>query len=110
MCKWNKWGDTRIDPCMRTFIKQLNGSLNNHLKIIACCCGHNKYPMSIIVTNGVIIWDLVSGVEIPRKVKFYKRDKQGYYFIPEISNFINKNKDRELEKIFGEELKIRIKG
>ena len=92
--------DLRIDPCMRTFIKQLNGSLHNHLKILACCCGHNKYPMSIIITNGIIIWDLVSGVEIPRKIKFYKRDKQGYYFIPEISNFINK--DKEMEKVFGE--------
>ena len=50
---------------------------------LACCCGHKKYPMTIVVTNGKIIWDLISNEIIPRKKRFYIKDKQGYYFIPE---------------------------
>ena len=30
------------------------------------------------------IFDLISEVDIPRKKKFYKKDKQGYYYIPEV--------------------------
>jgi len=28
-------------------------------------------------------FELFSGKIIPRKIKFYKKDKQGYYYIPE---------------------------
>lgn len=45
MCKWNKWGDTRIDPCMRELIKFLE---IKHKPILSCC-GHGKYKPSIIV-------------------------------------------------------------
>lgn len=93
MCKLNKRNDSRrIDPCMKTFIKQLNDlfliNKIKPLKIVSCCCGHNKYPMTIIVKTGwgkfVTTYDLVSGRSIPRKKKFYKKDKQGYYYIPEV--------------------------
>jgi len=40
--------------------------------------------MTIVVTNGKINWDLISNNIIPRKRKFYKKDKQGYYYIPEV--------------------------
>ncbi len=82
MCKLNKWGKTRIDPCMRQVIQILR-ELN--VKTLACCCGHGKYPMTIVI-NGVgdRYFDMVSGAEIPRKKKFYKKDKQGFYFIPEV--------------------------
>ena len=64
-----------------------------HLKIVACCCGHQKYPITILVknnsmpnskVNGNMIYDFCTGIEIPRVKKFYKRDKQGYYYIPEV--------------------------
>ncbi len=84
MCKWNKWGDTRIDPCMREFIKNLNMSLVGTVKVVSCCCGHGKYPMTIVVNDYGLTYDLVSGKKIPRKKKFYKRDKQGIYYIPEV--------------------------
>jgi hypothetical protein len=86
MCKVDiKNGDTRIDPCMRQLIEYLN-ALN--VKTIACCCGHFRYPMSIVIESP---WDkkpfeVLSKTDIPRKRKFYKRDKQGYYFIPEVCN------------------------
>lgn len=84
MCKLNKWGDTRIDPCMRQVIKNLK-ELN--VKTLACCCGHGKYPMSIVVDIGIIgllPLEIFSNTMMERKKKFYKKDKQGYYFIPEV--------------------------
>ncbi len=85
MCKWNKWGDTRIDPCMKYLIDFLQ---NSGIKTLACCCGHGKYKMTIVVKHfsGNTFWDIMSNTLIPRKRKFYKRDKKGVYYIPEVSN------------------------
>lgn len=86
MCKFDQKNDSRrIDPCMRKFVENLKLSLKSDIKILACCCGHCEYPMTIIVGLGEKLrWDLVSGKYIARKKKFYKKDKQGYYFIPEV--------------------------
>lgn len=97
MCEWSKHGDTRIDPCMREFVKWLG---NKHTTILSCC-GHGKYPMSVIVkeyeTVGIkrfiIFKEIFSGIVLrvkedplkPDPKKFYKRDKEGYYYIPEVS-------------------------
>jgi len=87
MCKWSKWGDTRIDPCMKCFIDYFNSYCADRLTILACCCGHSKYPMSLVVKDkNNNIFEMFSGIEIPRPVRFYKRDKQGYYYIPEVQN------------------------
>ncbi|MDP4039850.1 MAG: hypothetical protein Q8P57_04710 [Candidatus Pacearchaeota archaeon] len=52
----------------------------------ACCCGHGKYPMTIIVKNIKSEFvEIVSGKKIPRKKRFYLKDKQGYYYIPELN-------------------------
>jgi hypothetical protein len=57
-------------------------------KVISSCCGHKKYPMTIVIqlrgfdTN----IELLSNKLIHRKRNFYKRDKQGYYYIPEVVN------------------------
>lgn len=83
MCKKTqfKYCPSKIDPCMINLIDfmQFNG-----IKTLACCCGHRKYPMTIVCDWGGMNFDIVSRTEIPRKKKFYKRDKQGYYFIPEV--------------------------
>ena len=76
----------RIDKCMRNAIAALSCS---GVKILACCCGHSKYHMSIgyspaKVNGEPIIFELFSGKMIRRKRKFYKRDKEGYYYIPEV--------------------------
>ena len=87
MCKLNKKNDgRRIDPCMKEFIRNLNLCLSETTQIVSCCCGHGKYPMTIIVKNYRLIYDLVSDKIILRKKKFYKKDKQGYYYIPEVKN------------------------
>lgn len=87
MCKLNPKNDSRfIDPCMVNLINILNSLLPYHLVIKACCCGHRKYPMTIVIRNTTrrFNYELLTQVDIPRKVKFYKRDKQGYYYIPEV--------------------------
>jgi len=73
----------RIDGCMGNLIRLLKV---HNIKTLACCCGHGRYQPSIILKedNGEI-FDLMSGQTIPRKTKFYKRDKQGYYYIPEVN-------------------------
>jgi len=87
MCRAVKYKNTsnvRIDKCMRKLIKNLKTYTN--LEIVGCCCGHKKYPLTIIIKFDEEFLDLVSGVIIPRKRNFYKKDKQGYYFIPEVEN------------------------
>ncbi len=69
---------------MVNFIKFLKISCD--VNTIASCCGHGKYPMTIVAkfNNDVQPYvEIMSGISIPRKRNFYKRDKQGYYFIPE---------------------------
>lgn len=86
MCKWNKWGDTRIDPCMREYIKMINKTLLKIYETKSCCCGHGKYPRTVVVglkKGGDYCFDLISGQMIYRKAKFYKRDQKGVYYIPE---------------------------
>jgi hypothetical protein len=92
MCEKKKGLHNRIDFCMRTFIENLKmfGRKSDYV-IVASCCGHKKYPMTIVILDkNWRVFDLVSGVVIPQKRNFYKKDEQGYYFIPEvISNQLN---------------------
>ena len=83
MCKLNKWGNTRIDPCMRKVIHNLN---KQGIKTLMCCCGHGKYPTSIIINIGlskILPLEIFSGIQLEGKKKFYKKDKDGYYYISE---------------------------
>jgi len=84
MCKFNpKNNGRRLDPCMKSFIINLNEA---GIDTFGCCCGHKKYPMTVICReiNSTTYYDLISGIIIPRKKKFYKKDKDGYYYIPEV--------------------------
>lgn len=85
MCKKKqfKYCQKEIDECMKNiceFIDEHSGYL-----VRACCCGHGKYPPTIVVTAGSVNREIFSGKEIERVFKFYKKDKQGYYYIPEVS-------------------------
>jgi len=90
MCKWNKHGNKRIDPCMIKLVEFINS--HPEVRTLACCCGHGKYDMSIIIkyTTGsdgkwsFKVKDMISGINIPRKKRFYKKDKDGVYYIPEV--------------------------
>lgn len=86
MCKFNlKSGNTRIDHCMKNLIRVLK---DYGMKTRGCCCGHGKYPMTIIAWDKNLIRnvEIMSMKIIPRKKKFYKRDKEGVYYIPEVIN------------------------
>ena len=80
MCKSS--GGRRIDPCMKHLISVLSEFIPQY-KILACCCGHKKYPMTIVFDGGYGPWELISDEQVPRKKKFYKRDKDGMFYIPE---------------------------
>ena len=86
MCKLNKHNNGRIiDPCMRELIRWLKWYMQTY-QPIACCCGHGKYPMTIICKHEDYkspVWEIVSGTCLYGK-KFYKKDKEGYYYIPEV--------------------------
>ncbi len=92
MCKLNKKGDgRRIDPCMKHICEWID--LHSGYEIVACCCGHGKYSPSIVVVGGSVFREIFSDIEIEKpiniKPKFYKKDKQGYYYIPEIIKIKN---------------------
>lgn len=74
MCKRdNIW---RIDGCMTNLIKFLNWIPG--LLTLGSCCGHGKYHMTIIARFGNSPpFENLSGRLIPRKRRFYVRDKEG---------------------------------
>ena len=77
------WGiEIRIDDCMKEKIKDLN----MHTLTLACCCGHGRYPESIIIRTKKGIFEYHSGLQIKRTRRFYKIDSDGYYYIPELED------------------------
>lgn len=86
MCNFNKNNKgRRIDFCLKPLLKWLT---SNDYTVVASCCGHEKYPMTIVVKymyNGIPkYFELLSNIELLRTKKFYKRDWEGVYYIPEI--------------------------
>ena len=67
---------------MRELIALLN---ENGIKTLGCCCGHGRYPKTIVVLHKPTRrpLEVVSGLFIDRKCRFYIKDKAGYFFIPE---------------------------
>lgn len=85
MCEFNPSNaGRRIDPCMRGLIKALQ---REGINTIGCCCGHGKYPMSIVVKYSDCICEYITFKKIWRKKRFYRRDEDGYYYIPEVVKF-----------------------
>jgi len=107
MCKFNLKNDSRrIDPCMVKVIDNLQ--VFGKIRTLACCCGHGKYPMTLVIDIGLskrLPLEIFSGKQIERKKKFYKKDKQGYYYIPEVMNALSgeseskSGKNKKLEEI-----------
>ena len=71
----------RVDGCLNYLISNLNVL---GITTLACCCGHGGYPMTIVTKTELGNLELASGFFIHRKRKFYKKDKRGYYYIPEV--------------------------
>jgi len=80
----------RVDACIAGLIRSLN---DYGIETLGSCCGHGKYPLTIVYRfnkpghtymNGNL-YDFCSGWGIiGRKKRFYVKDKEGYYFIPEV--------------------------
>jgi hypothetical protein len=71
---------------MRNLIKNLNENIND-CEVVACCCGHGIYPMTIVVeefSDEPVYREWCSNIIIPRTTRFYKKDKKGYFYIPEV--------------------------
>lgn len=81
MCKTHN--PRKIDKCMKSELRRME-RWQPIIKTVACCCGHGRYPETIVVKVGNNIYELNSLKQIPRKRKFYKKDKKGYYYIPEV--------------------------
>ena len=88
MCKKTqfKYCPSTIDKCMRKFVRNLDIIIKEPWKVVACCCGHGKYPMTIVVKSDITgeVIEIFNLKSIPRDKRFYKKDKQGYYYIPEV--------------------------
>ena len=74
----------RADLCIRDLLIDMQYSEFD--VTLAHCCGHGRYPRTIVMQNDdtKIITELFSGKIIPRKRRFYKKDEDGYYYIPEV--------------------------
>lgn len=70
---------------MKGIVDRINEE--THWDTFACCCGHGKYPPSLIVLDsrvkGIFMpQDLFSGRQFPHGTrKFYQKDKHGYYHL-----------------------------
>lgn len=73
----------KVDRCMAGLIKFINHY--TRFKLLSCCCGHGKYPMTVVVEWGVKGYhvEIISDKTIPRKRRFYIKDREGLYYIPE---------------------------
>lgn len=61
------------------------------IKTLGCCCGHSKYQRTVVTKIGNDNIEYFTGIVIPRKTRFYKRDKNGIFYIPEVEAMVNKN-------------------
>ena len=85
-----------VDDCIAHRLIKLQQRLDAenpatlHLKVVSSCCGHSIYPKTAVIKNesnmGKVFFEYYSDKPIPRIRRFYRRDKQGYYYIPEVCN------------------------
>ena len=68
---------------MSKLIALLKLYLKPSYRTVACCCGHGKYPMTLVVEGNRRHLELFSGHFIARKKRFYRKDEDGFYYIPE---------------------------
>lgn len=87
MC--NAHNKQNVDKCMKNLVKFINQE--TRFQTLMCCCGHGKYPQSLIFIDSRVAkfcnrpTDIFSGFQFEHgRRRFYKQDKQGYYYIPEL--------------------------
>jgi hypothetical protein len=87
MCEKRKNGQFYIDPCLQAILDQINAS--GQFRTLLSCCGHKKYHPTIIIINKITknVFEYFSGIPLGYKkrkpYKYYKKDPEGYYYLPE---------------------------
>lgn len=89
-----------VDSCLAEELKNLNDTCG--YKTLASCCGHGKYKKTIIVISKnhrrPIPFEINSGKPLTTKDgkpitrKFYIKDDEGHYFIPEVEGINTRRK------------------
>jgi hypothetical protein len=76
----------RVDACLKDLIPLID-SLLPHQDLLGSCCGHNRYPLTIIVRSrrSGRVEELISNIIILRKRNIYRMDSNGFYYVPEVS-------------------------
>ncbi len=75
----------KVDDCVAKETIKLN---KKGIPTLSSCCGHGIYKKTIVVLHK----DKKTRVEyfskkvIPRIRRFYKKDDEGYYYIPEVED------------------------
>ena len=85
MCKKLPYRNPRWDKCLTPIINHINQF--TELKTLASCCGHGHYKSVIVVKDKKgKIFEFFTKKELgPRKRnRYFKKDKNGIYFIPEM--------------------------
>ena len=73
----------RMDRCLVALIHVIR---SGGIKTLGSCCGHGRYSMTVVcMGKDGKVYEAMTGKAIPRKTRFYKKDSQGYYYIPEIN-------------------------
>ena len=85
MCDKLPYCNPRIDKCLIPVIDRLNNLTN--FKTLASCCGHGVYNSTVVVKDKLgNIFEFFSEVSLKSKKRnrYYKKDKDGFYYIPEV--------------------------
>lgn len=86
MCDKLPYNNPRIDKCMRVIVEGINKE--PRYRTLASCCGHGKYPKTIVVkdkSNGMILeYYSRTYLQLKKRNRYYVTDKEKYYYIPEL--------------------------
>lgn len=97
MCEKNHFSGpaNKIDPCLVDELERIKKTFprfKEKFKDIMSCCGHGKYKKTFVVQNRYskyyFEWfsdtSLTTTKRENSRKPFYKSDKEGYYYIPEV--------------------------
>ncbi len=86
MCNKLHYCNPRIDKCMREIVEKINKE--GRYRTLASCCGHGKYPKTIVVkereTGNILEYYTKIPLQMKKRNRYYRRDREGYYFIPKL--------------------------
>lgn len=91
----SKGSARKIDPCLVKELDEIRDTFprfKEKFEMLMSCCGHGKYSKTLIVRNrfsgSCFEWFSNTHLEGTKRADsrepFYKRDSDGYYFIPEV--------------------------